>query len=110
MAGIFWALLRRRRPQQPIYDHRAEVSAVDPLPAAAAAPKPALQVSSTPVYGKGFGHATQPPQYSNAPEHYDQHQNEQYNATQGRMMSNPASEMGDTGYTTVAELRGDGTR
>jgi len=69
-----------------------------------AAPNPALQVS------KGFGSPTQPPQYSNAPEHYDHPQSEQYNATQNRTMNNPSSELEDSAYTTVAELRGDGTR
>jgi hypothetical protein len=82
-------------------------SSVEPVPAAA--PKPALQMSSTPVYGNGFGSSTRPPQYSTAPEQYDHLQSQQYNATHSPTINNPSSELADSSHPMAAELRGDRT-
>jgi len=108
LAGILWALLRRRKYQQQTPVYGGEVTRVEPTPAAPP-PKSAAQVSSPTAYETGYGRSTAPPQYSNSPQHYVPPQTETYNPTQGRPTDIHSSELEDSRYTGVAELRGDGT-
>lgn len=112
LAGIFWALLRRRRPApQPAY-HPAPV-AESPLPPSVR--KPVAQVTDRQVFAGGNGYGppqATPPRYSNATEQYVPPPTSDYGPPRTSTYSppqsgfaSPYSELDESNHPRVAELR-----